>query len=257
MVENAVKIVYRRIFAPLRDRLFHSLGELNEAIRDLLEEHNTTSFQRIKMSRRELFEEIEKATLKPLPLRPYELKEFRRFKVPSNYHIEIREDNHYYSVPFKYKGRYVTVIYTTSTVEIYHQGIRIASHQREKERGYTTLKEHMPGQHRFYAEESPEKMITRAKEIGDKTGALVEKIFEARRCTQLSYRICLGIVDLSRRYDARRVNRASERALEFHSYSYKAVKNILEKGLDRLKEESLVLQSFPLHSNIRGGDYFN
>jgi len=257
MVENAVKIVYRRVFAPLRDRLFYSLGELNQAIRNLLKEHNNTSFQRIKMSRRELFEEIEKATLKPLPLRPYELKEFRRFKVPSNYHIEIREDNHYYSVPWQYKGKDVTVIYTTSTVEIYHQGIRIASHQREKERGYTTLKEHMPGQHRFYAEESPEKMITRAKEIGDKTGALVEKIFEVRRCTQLSYRICLGIVDLSQRYDAERVNRASERALEFHSYSYKAVKNILEKGLDRLKEESLVLQSFPLHSNIRGGDYFN
>lgn len=257
MVGNAVKIVYRRVFAPLRDRLFHSLGELNEAIRDLLEKHNTTSFQRIKMSRRELFEEIEKATLRPLPLRRYELKEFRRFKVPSNYHIEIREDNHYYSVPFKYKGKDVTVIYTTSTVEIYHKGIRIASHQRKKERGYTTLKEHMPGQHRFYAEESPEKVITRAKEIGDKTGALVEKIFEARRCTQLSYRICLGIIDLSRRYDAERVNRASERALEFHSYSYKAVKNILEKGLDRLKEEALFLEPFPLHSNIRGEDYFN
>jgi len=100
-------------------------------------------------------------------------------------------------------------------------------------------------------------MITRAKEIGDKTGALVEKIFEARRCTQLSYRICLGIVDLSRRYGARRVNRASERALEFHSYSYKAVKNILEKGLDTVAEEALFLEPFPLHSNIRGEDYFN
>jgi len=39
-------------------------------------------------------------------------------------------------------------------------------HRREKTRGYTTLKEHMPSQHRFYAEQSPEEMITRAKEIG-------------------------------------------------------------------------------------------
>jgi len=257
MVENAVKITYRRVFAPLRDRLFYSLDELNEAIKDLLEEHNNTPFQRIKMSRRELFDETEKTTLKPLPLRRYELKEFRRFKVPSNYHIEIREDNHYYSVPWQYKGRNVTVIYTASTVEIYHKNIRIALHKREEKRGYTTSKGHMPSQHRFYAEWSPEEMITRAKEIGDETRALVEKIFESKGCLHLSYKTCLGIIDLSRRYGARRVNRASERALEFHSYSYKAVKNILEKGLDKLAEETLLLESFPVHSNIRGGDYFN
>lgn len=257
MVENAVKIVYRRVFAPLRDRLFYSLEELNEAIRDLLEKHNNTSFQRIKMSRRELFNEIEKNALKPLPLREYELKEFRRLKVASNYHIEIREDSHYYSVPWQYKGKDVTVIYTASEVEVYHKGLRIALHKRKKERGYTTLKEHMPCRHRFYAEQSSEDMIAQAKEIGDKTGALVKKIFEAKRCSELSYRISLGIIDLSRRYGAKRVNRASERALEFHSYSYKAVKNILEKGLDSLKEETLLLQSFPSHSNIRGEDYFN
>ncbi|MEA3485771.1 MAG: IS21 family transposase [Candidatus Aerophobetes bacterium] len=222
MVENAVKITYRRVFAPLRDRLFHSVKELNEAIRDLLEEHNNTPFQRIKMSRRNLFDEIEKAALKPLPRKRYELKEFRRLKVPPNYHIEIREDNHYYSVPWQYKGKDVTVIYTASVVEIYHRGVRIALHRREEKRGYTTLKEHMPAQHRFYAQQGPQEMITQAKEIGDKAGALVEKIFESKGCLQLSYRTCLGIIDLSRRYGTDRLNRASGRALEFHSYSYKA-----------------------------------
>jgi transposase len=151
----------------------------------------------------------------------------------------------------------VTVIYTASTVEIYHKSIRIALHKRVTRRGYTTLKEHMPLKHRFYAEWSPEEMITRAKKIGDETRALVEKIFESKGCLQISYRTCLGIIDLSRRYGARRVNRASKRALEFRSYSYKAVKNILEKGLDRVNEEALFLEPFPLHSNIRGEDYFN
>jgi len=115
----------------------------------------------------------------------------------------------------------------------------------------------MPAQHRFYAQWSPQGIITWAKEIGDEVGALVEKIFENKGCLELSYRICLGIIDLSRRYGADRVNRASGRALEFHSYSYKAVKNILEKGLDTLKEETLFLESFPPHSNIRGRNYFN
>jgi transposase len=66
-VENAVKITYRRIFAPLRDQLFYSLQEINEAIRNLLEEHNKAPFQRIETSRRQLFNEIEKSALKPLP----------------------------------------------------------------------------------------------------------------------------------------------------------------------------------------------
>jgi len=257
MVENAVKITYRRVFAPLRDRLFYSVDELNGAIRDLLEKHNNTPFQRIKMSRRDLFDEIEKTTLKPLPKKRYELKEFRRFKVPSNYHIEIREDNHYYSVPWQYKGKNVTMIYTASTVEVYHKSIRIALHQREKKRGYTTLKEHMPARHRLYAQQGPQEMITQAKEIGDKAGALVEKIFESKGCLQLSYRTCLGIIDLSRRYGTDRLNRASGRALEFHSYSYKTVRNILEKVLDTIKEETLLPESFPPHSNIRGRDYFD
>jgi len=257
MVENAVKIIYQRVFAPLRNESFSSLQELNSVIRDLLEEHNNIPFQRLKMSRRELFNEIEKDSLRPLPVKKYELKEFRRLKVAANYHIEIREDNHYYSVPFQYKGKHVSVVYTLSTVEIYHKGIRIALHQRKKARGYSTRKEHMPRQHRFFAERTPEEMISRAKEIGDETASLIEKIFEAKRCSELSYRISLGIIALSRRYGAERINRASERALQFHSYSYKAVKNILEKGLDRLKEESLAFQSFPSHGNVRGGDYFN
>lgn len=67
MVESAIKITYRRVFAPLRDHLFYSLQGLNEAIRDKLEEHNRMPFQRRKISRWELFEKIEKHLLRPLP----------------------------------------------------------------------------------------------------------------------------------------------------------------------------------------------
>ena len=130
----------------------------------------------------------------PLPKERYELKEFWRFKVPPNYHIEIREDNHCYSGPWQYKVKDVSIIYTTSTVEIYHKGIRIALHKREKReerKGYTTLKEHMPAHHRFYTQRSPQEIITRAKQIGDEARALVKKVFESKGCLDLSYRICL------------------------------------------------------------------
>lgn len=257
MVENAVKITYSRVFAPLRNRLFYSLEELNEAIRERLEEHNNLPFQRMKISRYELFNEIEKHLLIPLPQQRYEWKDFLSLKVQCNYHIELREDRHYYSVPWQYKGRQVTVIYTDSVVEIYHKHIRIALHKRVHKRGYTTLKEHMPPQHQFYAEWNPQEMINRAQKIGNDTRALVEKVLNSTRCVQQAFKICVGIIDLSRRYEPERLNRACSRALEFNYYSYKAVKNILERGLDTIQEEALSFKPLPVHKNIRGDAYFN
>ena len=177
--------------------------------------------------------------------------------MPYNYHIELREDNHYYTVPWQYKGKQVTVIYASSVVEIYHKNIRIAWHKREPERGYTTLKEHMPPQHRLYLEYSPQEMISRAERIGGEVGAVVEKVLNNNRCRQQALRVSVGIINLSRGYGPERLNRACGRALEFNSHSYKVVRRILEKGLDRLKEESLPSRLLPSHKNIRGNAYFS
>jgi len=257
MVENAIKIVYQRVFAPLRNLVFFSLEELNEAMREKLEEHNNMPFQRMKISRRELFNEIEKDALGKLPHLRYKLKEFRFLKVPSNYHIELREDNHYYSCPWQLRGKRVMLIYTQSTVEIYHQNMRVALHQREKKRGYTTVKEHMSPEHRFYAELSFEDVAKRAEMMGDKVKAFVEEVFHCKVNKHQAIRTFLGIVDLGRRFGPERVNAACKRALEFRSLSYRAVREILEKGLDKLKEEPSFSFYYPSHSNIRGKAYFS
>jgi transposase len=124
LVENAVKIVYQRIYAPLRNRTFFSLEELNEAIWVLLEQHNNTQFQRLKISRRGLFERIEKQALKALPKQRYAIKQCRELTVQFNYHVELREDRHYYSVPWQFKGKRVRVIYDDRIVAIYYDNIR-------------------------------------------------------------------------------------------------------------------------------------
>ena len=214
-------------------------------------------FQRIRVSRKELFNEIEKDALGKLPPLRYELKEFRSLKVPSNYHIELREDNHYYSCPWQLRGKRVMVVYTQSTVEIYHQNMRVALHQRERKRGYTTLKEHMPPEHRFYAELTPQDVAKRAEVIGKEVKAFVEEVFHCKVNKHQALRTSLGIVDLCRRFGPERLNGACKRALEFRCLSYRMVREILEKGLDRLKEEELMSSSYPVHSNIRGKAYFS
>jgi transposase len=87
LVENAVKLVYSRIYAALRNRIFYSLKELNLAISEELEKHNSTPMQRLKISRKQLFYETEKPALLPLPAEKYEFKSFKTLKAQFNYHV--------------------------------------------------------------------------------------------------------------------------------------------------------------------------
>ncbi|RWD24156.1 MAG: IS21 family transposase, partial [Mesorhizobium sp.] len=88
-VEGAVLIVERWILARLRNRSFFSIAELNAAIAELLEELNNRPMRHIGQSRRELFEEIERAALKPLPAAPFEYAEWKSAKVHPDYHVEV------------------------------------------------------------------------------------------------------------------------------------------------------------------------
>jgi transposase len=258
LVEGAVRIAYQRIFAPLRNYIFYSIDELNEAIQDLTDKHNSIPFQKLKISRYDLFLQIEKDQLKPLPLARYEFKKFSLLKVAFNYHIELAEDAHYYSVPYRYIRKKVKVIYTEKSVEIYHNNIRIAFHGRDRKRGgYTTIGEHMPSNHQFYAEWSPERIIGWAAKIGEEVKEITAKLLSSRDHPEQAYRACLGIINLAKKYGNSRVNKACARALAYELYKYKAVKNILEKGLDNVEEEPEGSASLPLHDNIRGANYYN
>ena len=68
----------RWILAALRNHSFFSLAELREAVKPLVEKLNDRVMQKLKKSRRQLFEEIERAALKPLPSAPYEFAEWRK-----------------------------------------------------------------------------------------------------------------------------------------------------------------------------------
>ena len=121
-VESAVGVVERWILAPLRNRVFFSLSELNER-----------PFQKLEGSRRKLFLEIDKPALMPLPEKPYEFAYWRKAKVNIDYHIEV--EGSYYSVPYKLIGKRVDVRLTSGIVEILLNSKRIASHIRSYKKG--------------------------------------------------------------------------------------------------------------------------
>jgi transposase len=257
LVENAVALVYQRIYAPLRNKAFSSLAELNVAIADKLEEHNIEQFQRLKLSRRQLFEKIEQSSLKPLPKERYAIKQCKELTVQFNYHIELREDRHHYSVPWQLKGKRVRVAYDERNVAIYYDNVRIIQHKRDYiPNGYTTLHTHMPPQHRFYAQWSPERFTKWAQSIGDDVAEMIRIVLKKRKHPEQAFKTCMGILNLVKKYEPDRLNKACGRALEFGFYSYKRIKSILDKGLE---EESTVESrglTVSCHENIRGSEYY-
>jgi len=256
-VETGVLIAQRWILAVLRQRTFYSLAEFNTAIRECLEHLNTRPMRRMKQSRWELFHEVDRPHALPLPERPYEYAEWRKAMVNIDYHIEV--DGHYYSVPFQLLRERLDVRLTAATVEVFRKGERIAAHARSYVRGgHSTLNEHMPPEHRQYAEWSPSRFIHWAGKTGAATAQLVEKIMAARTYPEQGYRACRGIMRLGQHYEPERVEAAAQRALKFNTCSYKSVRAILAAGLDRQQdaEEQTRQATLLVHGNIRGREYY-
>ncbi len=255
-VERMVQIIYTRIFAPLRNRVFTSLDELNEAIFELLEVHNSLPFQGREESRNDLFENIERAYLKPLPQERWELKEYLQVKVMKNCYVQLHKDRHYYSVPYQYIGNKVKLVYTATHVSVYLAGERIAYHLRDRRpHKYTTVKEHLPSSHQFVSEWNPSKFIEWAGHIHPDVKAYIGNVLENKSYPEQTYRSCVGILSFEKKAGRDRLIAACQRATAFGAFNYKVIEQIINNKLDRLdtKKENLTL---PLHENIRGAGYY-
>jgi transposase len=255
-VENAVGCVTKQILAALRNITFTSIGEINAAIKPRLTALNNQSFQKMKTSRRELFEAVDKPALKPLPPERYYYADWVNAKIHIDYHFVF--DDHYYSVPYQYIHRPVQIRATSKTVECFYQGKRIAAHIRSHVRyGYTTLAEHMPPNHRAQAEWSPERMKRWANKIGPQTAQFIEHMIAARTFPPQAYRACLGLLRLGERFGEERLEKACIIALSAGVTRYQQVESILKKRLDTLPHSHG--QTEPImsnHENIRGPDYY-
>jgi len=254
-VEGGVLIAERQILAVLRDQRFFSVGELNQAMRPLLDKLNAQPFQKLEGSRNSLFDTQEKDKLLPLPAQAFEFATWAKAKVNIDYHVAV--DNHFYSVPYGLIHRQLDVRLTEQTVELFHDGKRVAAHPRSRVPGkFTTLDEHRPKSHQRYLEWTPGRMVEWARKIGPHCGKVVEFILAHKPHPEMGFRSCLGIIRLAKGAGEQRLEAACGRALRFGTCSYQSIKSILESGLDRQAEEPELPLSTATHENVRGQDYY-
>lgn len=254
-VENGVLNAQRRILAVLRNRTFFSLAELNEAIAVELEKLNNRPMQGIGKSRNQLFEEIDKPALKALPAERFQLREWKKAKVHIDYHVVVQGS--WYSVPYQLIGREVEVCLTADTIEVFHDGRRVASHVRTCKRNvFVTVFSHRPPSHQKHLEWTPERMRSWGESIGPRTGAMIEAIIQSADHPDHAFRRCLGLLRLARSCGNDRLELACDRALKLQTIGYRSVRNILDHGIEAADIPEHSDETLPIHDNIRGSDYY-
>lgn len=251
-VEVGVQIVERWIVARLRHQTFFSLAELNTAIRALLLDLNTRPFKKRDGTRASVFADVEQPALKPLPLHPYEFGQWKQAKVHLDYHIEVAHA--YYSVPHGLIGQKLDVRVSAASIEVFHRGQRVAVHVRSQIRGsFSTVPEHRPPQHQAVVNLTHERLMKQAEAIGPSTTAVLRAQVQRRVHPEQAIRSGLGILRLAKDFSAPALEAACERALAIHSFSYRAVRALLQLPATT---PAPVAPPSALHAHLRGADYY-
>jgi transposase len=257
LVEGIVKIIYTRIYTHVKQQTYHRLDTLNAAILQSLELHNTSAFKGRNYSRKQQFDELEKHTLKPLPLYRYECKQQLLVTVMKNGHVCLGADKHYYSVPYRFIGKKVKLLFTSSQVEIFYKYERIAIHNRQyRKYHYTTNTEHLASAHRYLSDWTPEKFIEEATAIHEDVANYIIAVIERKQHPEQAYKSCSGILNLKRKVGNERLTNACRRAHSFGVYNYPILLQILEKKLDQISDDDKEELPMPEHYNIRGEEYY-
>jgi len=255
-VEAGVRFAQSYILGRLRHVTFFSLAECNAAIAGAVERMNSREMRRLGVSRRQLFDTVERPAMQALPQDDHEFAEWHLARVGIDYHVEVQ--GFFYSVPHALVREQVDTRATAGTVEVFHRGRRVAAHaRRHGGPRHGTQPEHMPSAHRRYAEWTPERLQRQAHGIGPNTEALILAVLARRPHPEQGFRTCLGVLRLFRGLDPVRVERVSQRAVEIGALSYASVASILKHRLDQPASPPAADGTPLLHDNIRGSRYYH
>lgn len=255
-VEQMVGYVQREIISRIRHRHLVNLAELNEELTIGCKHLNETNFQGMNHSRRNRFLEFERSCLGPLPGKRFEFGIWTKATATSSYHVRVA--NSFYSVPYVYANRSLSVKMTLGTVEIYHGNDCVAIHQRTNvENHYVTVDAHMPAPHRHYARSnSAATMMKEIEAIGPNSTLFAQQILQRTNGRGSAYASIAQILDIARRYSRQECEKSVAHALRIGATKSSSVLNIAKGSLYLYNEQDDITAPNPVHENIRGQHYY-
>ena len=260
LAEGAVKIIYTSIFTRIDEKVYTSLETLNGDILFYLEAHNSTLLTGCDYSRMQQFEALEKNMLKPLNKYRYDPMTTKTGTVGKTGFVTV--DHRYYSIPYKFIGKKVKLMYNRTKVEAFNDHELIAVHTRSfgKEK-YIQNDDHLASWHKYPTEWNPEKFIAEGALIGIAVMEYIKKVLSRNEYPEKNYRACQGIINYNKRVGETRLINACKRADSFNVYNFSIIERILKSKadfipLDEEQHTSGNSNNMPLHDNIRGEDYY-
>lgn len=251
-VEGNVGKIAERIILMLRNHRFFSMEEIEEAVAEKLADLNSRPFKKRKDgSRSEVFNEKERAKLKPLPPSDYEPGRWLVRTVTPDYRVNV--DTTTYTVPYTFVGQRVDVRVGRTAVEVFCDGERIATHPRSKKRGDDVKQpSHQPKWHTEFLEQSGERFRQRAlAEIGPWGRAVADAMLSAGKVEEEGYRPCAQLLNLADKHGAVAVEAACKRACGITaSPSLKTVKILLRNQPAR-DEQAAAMETYVLLREVK------
>jgi len=179
IVEGLVKILMRYMRFRYRRHRFTSLAELNRALAECVQRINERRHRRFGVSRRERFEMLERAALKPLPVADFDDAEWKDAKLHPDCYVVVEAT--YYSAPHIHRGKRLRVRLTLNQVELFLNGERLAVHPRDRSRSGRRVRidAHFPANSLAYYEATPQQLLSQSRFIHADFHQLVVDLFNA------------------------------------------------------------------------------
>lgn len=217
LAEGTVKFASTWIIAALREQRFFNMQEVQAAVALQLEELNRRPFQKREGSRHSAYLEEEKSFMRPLPAASYEPSIWTQASVGNDYLIT--DGGNQYSVPFDLIGEKVQIRMTRAAVEVFYKGNRVAAHKREQVpmRDPIVKREHMPLEHRKYADYNADAFMSWATSIGPKTTAVVRHFLHASNAPEQGFKACVSLIKQGDRYGSAKLEAACESLMNITS----------------------------------------
>lgn len=202
IVEGAVKLLMRYLRFRYRRTRFTSLAQVNQALAECIARINERRHTRFGVSRRERFEALEKAALKPLPHGEFEGAEWKEATLHPDCYLYL--DGDYYSAPHIHRHKRLRAKLTENQVEIFLNLERLAVHPRCRSRNGQRIRidAHFPPASLAYYEPTPQNLLSQSRFIHPDLHQLFVELFNADvfghlRRAQGMVRSCTKEINLS------------------------------------------------------------
>jgi transposase len=246
IVEGLVKILMRYVRFRYRRTRFTSLSQINQALSECVQRINSRRHTRFGISRRERFESIEKAALKPLPIGDFECADWKNATLHPDCYVYIEGD--YYSAPHIHRHKKLRIKVTENQVEIFLNLERLAIHPRSRHRNGRRIfiDAHFPPASQAYYEATPQKLLSQSRFIHPDLNQLFVELFNADIYGHL--RRCQGFV----RSCTKEINIAGHETASLHIAG--AIATMRRYNKFRVPYFQALLAQARTHTTVEAGD---